>query len=69
MILLKRNMIKLLANKSSSFMCINPATPFCVLSLKSDYFVFQYSFLRNKDEWNILMCYYWFFLVWGYIHV
>ena len=50
MFLLKRNMIKPLTNKSICFMCINPATHFCVVSPKSEYFVFQHSFLRDKAE-------------------
>lgn len=43
-------MIKPVANKYSGFMYINPATPSRVISTKSGYFVFQYSFLRDKDE-------------------
>lgn len=50
MFLLKSNTIKPLTNKSNGFMFINPATPFCVTSPKSDYFVFQHSFLRDMAE-------------------
>lgn len=49
-VLLKRNMIKSVTNKNSSFIYINPGPPYWVLSTKSGYFVFQCSFLRDKDE-------------------